>query len=63
MSFLKNTIMGFAPDENNTKPTVSKKSQEKIVNMSNLQELKRCPFCAEKIQNIAVKCKHCKSDL
>lgn len=26
-------------------------------------ELKTCPFCAEKIQTAAVKCKHCGSEM
>lgn len=26
-------------------------------------DLKRCPFCAELVQRIAIKCKHCASDL
>lgn len=27
------------------------------------QPTKLCPFCAEEILNVAVKCKHCKADL
>ena len=30
---------------------------------SERQSFKLCPFCAEKIQSAAIKCKHCGSDL
>jgi hypothetical protein len=32
------------------------------VNMDS-NELKRCPYCGEEIKSVAIKCKHCKSDL
>lgn len=31
--------------------------------MSEPQELKQCPYCGEDILAVAIKCKHCKSDL
>ena len=57
-----NTKDTFANPQKSNKKIILRKPQKQAISKTDAKE-RQCPFCGEEILKIAIKCKHCGSDL